>query len=50
MSLSSSAQKVQGALNNLGYNYNIIEFSESTRTAEEAATRVGCEVGKLLNR
>ncbi|MBT3336324.1 MAG: YbaK/EbsC family protein [Anaerolineae bacterium] len=48
MPLSSSAQKVQDALKNLGYHYEVIEDSESTRTAEEAAARVGCEVGQIV--
>lgn len=48
MLLSSSAQKVQNTLNRLGYNYEVIEFSESTRTAKEAAERVGCEVGQIV--
>jgi len=48
MTLSSSAQKVQDALNQLGYSCNVIEFSESTRTALEAAERVGCEVGQIV--
>ncbi len=47
MSLSSSAQKVQDALKQLGYDYKVIESSESTRTALEAAERVGCEVGQI---
>ena len=45
---SSSAQKVEDALIKLGYDYNIVEFDESTRTAEEAAKRVGCEVGQIV--
>jgi Cys-tRNA(Pro) deacylase len=48
MPLSSSVQKVQDALNALGYNYEIIEFEESTRTALEAAERVGCDVGQIV--
>jgi prolyl-tRNA editing enzyme YbaK/EbsC (Cys-tRNA(Pro) deacylase) len=48
MSLSSSAQKVQDALAQLGYEYKIIEFDGSTRTAEDAAARVGCEVGQIV--
>ena len=48
MSLSSSAQKVQDALKRLSYDYEVIEFADSTRTAEEAAERVGCEVGQIV--
>ena len=46
--LSSSAQKVQEALIKLGYDYLVVEFDESTRTAQEAADRVGCEVGQIV--
>ena len=46
--LSASAKKVQNALTSLGYDYEVIEFSESTRTAQEAAERVGCEVSQIV--
>ena len=46
--LNPTAQKVQDALKELGYDYQIVEFAESTRTAEEAAARVGCEVGQIV--
>jgi prolyl-tRNA editing enzyme YbaK/EbsC (Cys-tRNA(Pro) deacylase) len=48
MPLSSSAQKVQDALKQLEYHYEVIEFTESTRTAEEAAERAGCEIGQIV--
>ena len=48
MSLSPSAQKVQDALNELGYEYKIIEFKDSTRTAQEAAERAGCQLGQIV--
>lgn len=48
MPISSSAQKVQDALKKLDYDYTVVEFSESTRTALEAAERVGCEVGQIV--
>ena len=48
MPLSSSAQKVQDAIKYLGYDYEVIEFEDSTRTALEAAERVGCEVGQIV--
>jgi prolyl-tRNA editing enzyme YbaK/EbsC (Cys-tRNA(Pro) deacylase) len=47
-SLSSSAQKIQVILDGLGTNYKVIEFSESTRTAQEAADRVGCQLGQIV--
>src|SRR3989304_5447407 len=46
--LSPSAQKVQNTLTRLGYDLSIIEFAESTRTAQEAAVRAGCELGQIV--
>jgi len=48
MSLSPSAQKIQDLLDTLGYNYRVIEHMESTRTAQEAADRAGCELGQIV--
>jgi prolyl-tRNA editing enzyme YbaK/EbsC (Cys-tRNA(Pro) deacylase) len=46
--LSPSAQKVDDALRALGYQFDIIEHAESTRTAQEAAQRAGCELGQIV--
>lgn len=46
--LSPSAQKVDEALRALGYDFKIIEHAESTRTAQEAAERAGCELGQIV--
>jgi Cys-tRNA(Pro) deacylase len=46
--LSLSAQKIQNLLNSLGYDYIVIEYAESTRTAQEAADRAGCELGQIV--
>lgn len=46
--LSSSAQKVQAALKELGYDYQIQEMPHSTRTAAEAATALGCKVDQIV--
>jgi prolyl-tRNA editing enzyme YbaK/EbsC (Cys-tRNA(Pro) deacylase) len=46
--LSPSAQKIQDVLNSLGYNYTVVEHTESTRTAQEAADRAGCELGQIV--
>ena len=46
--LSSSAQKIQDQLKSLGYDYIVIEHAESTRTAQEAADRAGCELGQIV--
>lgn len=47
-SLSPSAQKVQDALNLLGFTLEVVELPDSTRTAAEAATAVGCQVGQIV--
>jgi len=46
--LSPSAQKVQDQIQSLGYDYTVIEHAESTRTAQEAADRAGCELGQIV--
>ncbi len=46
--LSPSAQKVQEALLNLGFDLTVIEHAESTRTAQEAADRVGVTLGQIV--
>jgi prolyl-tRNA editing enzyme YbaK/EbsC (Cys-tRNA(Pro) deacylase) len=46
--LSGTAQKIQTLLNELGYNYTVIEHAESTRTAQEAAERANCQLGQIV--
>jgi prolyl-tRNA editing enzyme YbaK/EbsC (Cys-tRNA(Pro) deacylase) len=46
--LSPSAQKIQDLLASLGYDYAVIEHAESTRTAQEAADRAGCQLGQIV--
>jgi Cys-tRNA(Pro) deacylase len=46
--LSSSAQKVQQALAGFGLDCRVKELSASTRTADEAAQAVGCDVGQIV--
>ena len=46
--LSTSAQKVQDALSALGFDLAVIEHVESTRTAQEAADRVGVTLGQIV--
>lgn len=48
MTLSPTAQKVQDLLTSQGFNYTVIEHAESTRTAQEAADRAGCELGQII--
>jgi Cys-tRNA(Pro) deacylase len=47
-SLSPSAQRVQDCLDETGLNLQVVEYPESTRTAQEAADRVGCEIGQIV--
>lgn len=47
-SLSPSAQKIQNLLTELGYNYTVVEHAESTRTAQEAADRAGCQLAQIV--
>ena len=46
--LSPSAQKVQDQIRSLGYDYTVVEHAESTRTAQDAADRAGCELGQIV--
>ena len=48
MSLSASAQKVQDLLTSQGFHCTVIEYTESTRTAQEAAERAGCVLGQII--
>jgi prolyl-tRNA editing enzyme YbaK/EbsC (Cys-tRNA(Pro) deacylase) len=48
MPLSPSAQKVQDTLLSLGFDYTVVEHAGSTRTAQEAADRAGCELGQIV--
>lgn len=48
MPLSNSAQKIQDLLRSFGYDYTVVEHTESTRTAQEAADRAGCELGQIV--
>jgi prolyl-tRNA editing enzyme YbaK/EbsC (Cys-tRNA(Pro) deacylase) len=45
--LKPSAQKVQGAVRTLGFSFEVVEFSETTRTSAEAAAAIGCEVAQI---
>jgi Cys-tRNA(Pro) deacylase len=46
--MKASVQKVADALAQKGIQAEITEFSESTRTADEAAAAVGCTVGQIV--
>lgn len=45
--LKESAQKVQNTLIELGYTNTVVELPDSTRTAQEAAEAIGCEVAQI---
>ena len=48
MQLSKNSQKVQDYLNDFGLKLDVLELAESTRTAQEAASAAGCEVGQIV--
>lgn len=43
-----TAQKVADAAHDLGLEISVTEFEASTRTAEDAASAVGCTVGQIV--
>ncbi|MBV7272952.1 YbaK/EbsC family protein [Clostridium thailandense] len=45
--LKKSAEKVQIALNKFGLELDVMELSDSTRTAQEAANTIGCTVSQI---
>lgn len=45
--MHSNAKKVQEALISLGYEAEVVEFSESTRTSQEAASAIGTSVAQI---
>lgn len=46
--LAKSAQSVQDILAKKGLTCQVVELSASTRTAQDAATAIGCEVGQIV--
>lgn len=46
--LSISAQKVQSALSAKGLPFRVVEFAASTRSAEEVALAIGCDVAQIV--
>lgn len=48
MTLHPSALKVKEAATDLGLDVNILEFSDTTRTAQEAAAAIGCDVAQIV--
>jgi Cys-tRNA(Pro) deacylase len=47
MKLKDSAQRIQDILTHHGLDIQVVEFKELTRTAQEAALAIGCEVGQI---
>ena len=45
--LKNSAQRVQDVLKEFNLDFQVVEFSESTRTSQEAADAIGCEIGQI---
>jgi len=45
--LKESSQRVQDFLKEHGLELNVIEFKELTRTSQEAANTIGCELGQI---
>jgi len=46
--LAKSAQSVQDALATKGLTCRVVELSESTRTAQDAAKAIGCDVRQIV--
>lgn len=46
--LSKNAKQVQSALATFGLDLVVVEFPDSTRTAQEAADAIGCSVGQIV--
>ncbi|HEY4386595.1 MAG TPA: YbaK/EbsC family protein [Ktedonobacteraceae bacterium] len=46
--LSTSARKVQEALQAGGFSSAVVELPDSTRTAKEAAQAIGCQVAQIV--
>ncbi len=46
--MHSSAQKVADAAQALGLDIEIVEFAQTTRSAQEAADAIGCQVAQIV--
>ena len=46
--ISPSMRRVQEALDQSGLSLEVVELPKSTRTAQEAADAVGCELGQIV--
>lgn len=48
MALSKKSRIVQQHLSKFGLKLEVVEFAESTKTAQEAANAIGCEIGQIV--
>ena len=48
MALTKKSKIVQDYLQQFGLKVDILEYSESTKTAQEAANAIGCEIGQIV--
>lgn len=48
MALSKKSRIVQNYLLKFGLKLEVVEFAESTKTAQEAANAIGCEIGQIV--
>ncbi|MBE0688472.1 MAG: YbaK/EbsC family protein [Anaerolineaceae bacterium] len=46
--LSKNAKRVQSSLAGFGLDLTVVEFPESTRTAQDAANAIGCRVEQIV--
>lgn len=46
--LPKSAQSVQDALTTKGIDCSVIQLADSTRTATDAASSIGCQIGQIV--
>lgn len=47
VSLSKHSHGIQSILSDLGLSCRVVEFPASTKTSQEAATAIGCEIGQI---
>lgn len=48
LELAKSAKSVQEALDNLQISCQVVQLSDSTRSAVEAADSIGCDIGQIV--
>jgi len=46
--ITPTAKQIQRFLHKRGFDCKVIEYQESTRTSQEAADRVGCQIGQIV--